>query len=175
MGKTLFILGAGFTKAFIKEAFLSLDRGHVTRKIREKYSKKTHPYAHSILNNEITPNGVDIERLMTRLHTLMPHDFEMKCIQELEHLYHDIKDVFIDRLQKLKDATPKLPSELNYFARWCIENKADCISFNYDDFLDDALYSHNPKDDFHAALSSDLFWHPNSGYGFFCRPARYHL
>jgi hypothetical protein len=170
MGKTLFILGAGFTKAFIDEAFLSVDQGHVPEELIHKYPKTTHPYAHSILDDEID-RGVDIERLMTRLHSFMPHDFERKCTQELEHLSHDIKDLFIKRLQKLKDDKTQLPGKLMHFAQWCIDNEADCISFNYDDFLDHALWKCKPLDSKHASMYQTKHWHPDSGYGFFCRPA----
>jgi hypothetical protein len=169
MPKTLFILGAGSTKAFIDEAFLSVDQGHVTEDLLQKYPKTTHPYAHSILDDEIA-RRVDIERLMTRLHNSMPHDFERKCTQELEHLSHDIKDLFIKRLQKLKDGRTELPEDLKHFAQWCIKNEADCISFNYDDFLDHALWDYEKLDN-HEELCFRKHWHPNSGYGFFCRPA----
>lgn len=168
MAKTLFILGAGFTKAFIDEAFLSIDNGHVPPDLIEKYRQTTHPYARGILDYEIA-QGVDIERLMTRLHTCMPHDFEKKCTQELELLYHDIKDNFINRLQKLKDETIELPEKLKHFAQWYIRNEADCISFNYDDFLDHALWDYQKVT--HDALFPGKHWHPDSGYGFFCRPA----
>lgn len=170
MAKTLFILGAGFTKAFIKEAFLSVDPGHVSENVIQKYQKADHPYAHSILEDEITL-GVDIERLMTRLHNAMPHDFERKCTQELEHLYHDIKDLFIKRLQKLKDERTELPEDLKHFAQWCLKNEADCISFNYDEFLDHALWLPQELDNYRAQWCHNKYWHPNSGYGFFCRPA----
>ncbi len=169
MAKTLFILGAGFTKAFVDEAFLSVDGGHITASMRVKYSSETHRYARTILDYEIA-QGVDIERLMTRLHTYMPHDFERKCTQELEYLFHDIKDHFVNRLQKLKDDRTTLPNDLIDFARWCINNEADCISFNYDDFLDHALWMHQKLGNY-APWCPNKYWHPNSGYGFFCRPA----
>lgn len=169
MGTTLFILGAGFTKAFINDAFLSIDNGHVPPALIKKYRQMTHPYAHGILNYELK-QGPDIERLMTRLNQPMPHDFERKCTQELEHLSQDIKDIFTQRLENLKDGTKILPEALKRFARWCINNEADCISFNYDDFLDHALWDHQKVDD-HGTWRSFKFWHPNSGYGFFCRPA----
>lgn len=169
MAKSLFILGAGFTKAFIKEAFLSVDRGHIPAELVQKYPKPAHPYAYSILDDEIA-RGVDIERLITRLHSFMPHDFERKCTQELEHLSHDIKDLFVKRLQKLKDDRTTLPEDLKHFALWCINNEADCISFNYDDFLDHALWGHQQLGN-SAPYCPNKYWHPNSGYGFFCRPA----
>jgi hypothetical protein len=170
MVKTLFILGAGFTKAFIDEAFLSIDKGHVPPSLIEKYRQTTHPYALGILDYEFK-QGPDIERLMTRLNQPMPHDFERKCTQELEHLSHDIKDLFTKRLQKLKDERTKLPEKLKDFAQWCIKNEADCISFNYDDFLDHALWVHQELGNYEAQWCHNKYWHPNSGYGFFCRPA----
>ena len=169
MTKTLFVLGAGFTKAFINEAFLSVDEGHVTEDLIQKYPKTTHPYAYAILKDEIA-RKVNIERLMTRLHNFMPHDFERKCTQELEHLSHDIKNLFTARLQKLKDDRTELPDNLMHFAKWCINNKADCISFNYDDFLDHALWTPQQLRNYDPWCFNPL-WHPNNGYGFFCRPA----
>jgi hypothetical protein len=166
MRKTLFILGAGFTKAFIDEAFMLVDQSHVGD-LPEKYSREKHPYACDILEYEMN-RGVDIERLMTRLHSFMPHDFEKKSTHELDLLYHDLKDLFVKRLKKLKDDRTSLPADLVQFAQWCIDNEADCISFNYDDFLDHALWAIRGERD-EAQFSK--YWHPNSGYGFFCRPA----
>jgi hypothetical protein len=166
MGKTLFILGAGFTKAFIDEAFMLVDQSHVGD-LPKKYSREYHPYACDILEYEIE-RGVDIERLMKRLHTFMPHDFERKSTHELDSLYHDLKDLFVTRLKKLKDDRKSLPAELIQFAQWCINNDADCISLNYDDFLDHALWSIGGELE---EPSYGKYWHPNSGYGFFCRPA----
>lgn len=145
MGKTLFIMGAGFTKAFIPEAPMLVDPSHVGD-LPTKYSEERHHYASEILKYEMT-QGVNIERLMTRLHTFMPHDYERKCTQELDYLYHDLKDLFVNRLRKLTTDKQTLPEDLTAFARWCIDNEADCISFNYDDFLDHALWAYHPERD----------------------------
>jgi len=44
---------------------------------------------------------------------------------------------------------------------FCIENKITCVTFNYDDIFDEALWSHEQSQ----------YWHPDMGYGFFCRPS----
>lgn len=54
--------------------------------------------------------------------------------------------------------------ELNDFAKHCLSTNATCITFNYDDLFDEALYSTSDSD-----LS--LSWDPCSGYGFICQPA----
>jgi hypothetical protein len=47
-----------------------------------------------------------------------------------------------------------------------------CITFNYDDFFDEALWRVRGLYDISAGLPEDLrYWHPDSGYGFWCKPA----
>ena len=170
--RTVFVLGAGFTRAFIDKAVLLTDH-HEIHHLIKKYPKDQYPYAHEILELEAerqkaNQGRLDIERLMTRLDGYMPHDYERRSTKELELLYRDIKRDFTDKLKELIGTEP-VPPEMFAFAKWCIQNSAHCITFNYDDFLDQALWKveGNPND----SLLSRKYWHPNSGYGFFCRPA----
>jgi hypothetical protein len=169
--KIVFVLGAGFTKAFIKEAILLTDPYPINH-LLSKFSKEQSPYAYMILKLEeerarLSDGRFDLERLMTRLDSNMPHDFEKKVIQQLDYLRHDL---FADFVKRLEDVNPQrnLPPELKQFARWCIDHQADCITFNYDDFFDEALWDVRKE---WNELTAGLYWHPNSGYGFFCPPA----
>ena len=169
--KTVFVLGAGFTRAFIDKAVLLTDRYELGYLIK-KYPKDQYPYAHEILDLEserqkANQGRLDIERLMTRLDGYMPHDYERRSTKELELLYRDIKRDFTDKLKDLIEAEP-VPRDMHSFAEWCIQNSAHCITFNYDDFLDQALWRVEASLNEHVAHK---YWHPNSGYGFFCRPA----
>jgi len=167
----VFVLGAGFTKAFIKDAFTLTDHYPLDH-LLSKFSKKQSPYAHMILRLEQerakrSDGRFDLERLMTRLDSIMPHDFEKKIIQQLDYLRHDL---FFDFVKRLESVNPQraLPSELTSLAKWCINHHANCITFNYDDFFDQALW--DVKQEFTEPYGG-VYWHPNSGYGFFCPPA----
>jgi len=169
--KIVFILGAGFTRAFIKGALLLTDRYPLDH-LLSKFSEEQSPYAHMILKLEeerakLSDGRFDLERLMTRLDSNMPHDFEKKVIQQLDYLRHDLVADFVKRLESVNPQRT-LPHELKSFAKWCVDHQADCITFNYDDFFDQALWE--VKSEFNEPFAG-LYWHPISGYGFFCPPA----
>jgi len=44
-----------------------------------------------------------------------------------------------------------------------VNNNITCITFNYDDVFDEALYS--------RTKSKGIYWSPDQGYGFFCKPS----
>ncbi len=44
-----------------------------------------------------------------------------------------------------------------------MNKRVDCVTFNYDDFFDSALF--NVRD------TPNLRWRPDDGYGFYCRYA----
>lgn len=168
--KTIFVLGAGFSKGFLPNAPLLVGDFDIGPLI-EKFDENHFPIAHHILNAELKSkgsSGIDIERLMTRLDGHMPYDFQQKGIQELDHLYHHVKEQFIKGLNNAIEKYPPNPL-LQKFAAYCIENKFDCITFNYDDVLDQALWKH--KEVFLKPREYRPYWHPDGGYGFFCRPA----
>jgi hypothetical protein len=48
----------------------------------------------------------------------------------------------------------------------CFFNNVTCITFNYDDVIDEALYK-----TVGGEIGPGPYWNPDGGYGFFCRPA----
>ena len=162
---TVFILGAGFTKAFLPDAPLLIDDYGATDLLEEF---KAFPTARAILENEVGVKNhgkLDLERVMTRASAGMPYDSQTGASEELSLLFARLKDAFETRLGCARRG--KLHSnELRAFARLCIDRRITVVTFNYDDLLDHALYGfeEDPR-----ALGYG--WNPNGGYGFFCRPA----
>ena len=118
------------------------------------------PAASKLLENErrLDERGyINIERLMSRLDALMPYDYAHGANNEYAFLLTTLRQAFIHRI---KDATAsaEIDPEAFEFARQCANLRATFITFNYDCYLDQALYA-----------SSN--WNPLWGYGFFCRPA----
>ena len=58
---------------------------------------------------------------------------------------------------------------LSRFAARLVESSAHVVTFNYDDVIDQHLWR---VGEFTRAPSPSVpYWHPDGGYGFFCRPA----
>ena len=104
------------------------------------------------------PEGfIDIERLMTRLHELMPYDHRHGSADQFAFLLAELKRAFLRTIQRALDGVEIRPdSDVVAFARHCADTNATCVTFNYDDLLD-------------AALTAAGNWNPYWGYGFFCR------
>ena len=103
---------------------------------------------------------IDIERLMTRLDSLMPYDDDQGATDEYRYLLSELVDNFLERLKCVR-AQSKLHDSLGSVARHCVKNGVDCITFNYDDVLDEVLAGN--------ILERRSGWHPDGGYGFYCR------
>ncbi|HEX9897034.1 MAG TPA: hypothetical protein VGA85_05180 [Dehalococcoidales bacterium] len=164
--RQVFVLGAGFTHAFCPSAPLMVDDYGVDT-LLEKFNN--FPLIRSILESEKRgrqDNKINIERLLTRLHTGMPHDIENKT--ELSLLYTDLEKVYLSRIKEALTQKVFL-GELTKFAKFCIDNRVTCISFNHDDLFDKALFDVNRV--IQIPLQPVPYWHPDGGYGFFCRPA----
>ena len=165
--KRVFVLGAGFTRAFLPEAPLMVDDYDGSHLLAKFHGFK---YANQVLDWEISKQGtnINIERLMTRLYDRMPYDFPQGADQELGMLLVELKRNFVQRIQKARMRNVK-DAELISFANYCLKNRIHCVTLNYDDVLDEALFK--------AAENSDKFaqpqvlWHPDGGYGYFCRPS----
>lgn len=163
--KTVFVLGAGFTRAFFPKAPLQVDHYEIDP-LLERY--QSFDLARRVLEFEkdrAVDGKINIERLFTRLEG-MPYDREDAYLQ-YDSLRSDLLRVFQDRL-KAATADQALPDALRNFARYCVNNSITCITFNYDDVLDKALAlvaALNPV----GALFLDKYWHPDGGYGFFCQ------
>ena len=69
----------------------------------------------------------------------------------------ELKRAFLLRIETAMAST-EVGLDVMVFANHCAELRATCITFNYDCYLDEALY-----------YTRD--WEPGRGYGFFCRPA----
>ena len=155
------VTGAGFTRAIVPGAPLLVDdfnndvledrvRGLPNASRLLEWERSLHPSGH-----------IDIERLMTRLDSLMPYDYAENAgnaANEYRLLLSELKRAFLDRLHEVRKGTIHR-DELKRFAEYCVANKCCCITFNYDDFLDEALAQTNS-------------WSPDRGYGFFCRSSQ---
>ena len=152
------VTGAGFTRALVPRAPLLVD--DFNNDVLEDKVRGL-PYASRLLEWErnLDPRGrINIERLMTRLDSLMPYDYAENAgnaANEYAFLLSELKRAFLDRLHEARKGDIHR-EELKLFARHCEANIWCCITFNYDDFLDEAL----------AQTST---WNRYWGYGFFCQ------
>jgi hypothetical protein len=163
MAKSIFVLGAGFTKAFVPDAPLLVDK-YYDDDLGNKFRQFQH--AHRILEAELkdfaNDGRMNLERLMTRLAGGMPYDWKTGAKNELGPLLAEVQNRFLLKLRKAKEGITHL-EDLHQFARYCKQHRIDCITFNYDDCLDQALWKTQEKD--------QPGWHPDRGYGFFCEPS----
>ena len=155
------VTGAGFTRAIVPRAPLLVDDFN-NDALQEKV--RGLPNASRLLEWErsLHPSGhIDIERLMTRLDSLMPYDYAENAgnaANEYGLLLSELKRAFLDRLYEAREGDIHR-GDLNRFAKFCESNHCNCITFNYDDFLDEALEGTDR-------------WNPYWGYGFFCPSSR---
>jgi len=164
--KTIYILGAGFTRAFYEDAPLMMGEF-----LKDDSKFENLECAYRILKLERKRNldkNIDIESLMTRLYNLMPYDSEGQK-KELNLLLFEIKKSFIDKLEAAKSGKNHEKDLLN-FANYCVEKSIDCITFNNDDFFDKMLMEVK-RVTFQDKNTKKEYWHPDGGYGFFCRPS----
>jgi len=188
-GKTVFVLGAGFTKAFVPETPLmednyklaSRDYGNLPLVQRilaaeEKRAKRVgcteeqrgeHTRA---ADEEGGWHRLNIERLMTRATTVMPHDEDVTpftAVHELGILLDAVQGCHIKRLRL--SPTDECRELLNGFAEYLLRREIDCVSFNYDPLLDAALFlASHPDSTGRPSPRGTPRWHPESGYGFYC-------
>lgn len=169
-GPTVYVLGAGFTKAFAPDAPLLID-DYSLQTVTKEFSNL--PCATRILEVErrqANENPIpkqekcDFERLFTRLESKMPYDSELDTA-ELNVIKIKLIKSFSDNL---KAATEKSPfkDDLLKFAKHCVQNNANCISLNYDNLFDIELRRAAPIE------KGKKFWNYDGGYGFFC-PSSY--
>lgn len=164
--REVFILGAGFTKAFLPAAPLMVD-DYDGEELASKFKQFSH--ASRLLDWERNSNEkgrINIERLMTRLEGRMPYDFDQRANEELDMLLVELKRSFIQRIQ-LAGKNGGNIEELQGIAKHCVSNSITCITFNYDDVFDEALWKVAGR----MTPTSEPYWNPDGGYGFFCRPS----
>jgi len=164
--KLVFVLGAGFTRAFVPQAPLLVDDYEIPR-LRERFASFSH--ATAILDDALAAGSndrIDLERLMTRL-SGMPYD-GADARRELTLLESELLKSLVKRLREAKAAEVDRKN-LDAFARFVLKKKASIVTFNYDDVFDQALWEvHRVTSDIQQ---SEAYWHPDGGYGFFCRPS----
>jgi hypothetical protein len=156
----VFVLGAGFTKAFLEDAPLLVD-DYGGSDLLEKYA--AFPHAQRILSEELSRQPedlMDLERLMTRLDGGMPYDGAVGAKQEFALLNSELRSAFQSRLAQARQGVFH-KEDMQQFAAHCKTNKVTCVTFNYDDVFDEYLWNH----------VWDSGWHPDGGYGFFCKPS----
>ena len=155
------VTGAGFSRALIPGSPLLVD-DFGNDALEEKVRRL--PYASRLLDWErsLHPRGyIDIERLMTRVDALMPYDYgeaAENAANEYAFLLSEMKRGFLGRLHDARRGEIHR-AELKRFAEYCAANRCCCITFNYDDFLDEAL-------------DRTRSWSPDWGYGFGCSSSR---
>ena len=147
---TVFVLGAGFTKAFLKNAPLGIDDYDADRKLEKLFAVDEFPRARSALmaekrsnkDNKHNKDGkkINIEMLMTRLRSGMPFDRRPGVAAELNLLFDRLEATFYDRLKAVMNGPLPITSELWSFAEHLVANRIQGLTFNYDWLLDDLLW-----------------------------------
>jgi hypothetical protein len=161
--KEVFVLGAGFTKAFAADAPLLLDE-YDSPEVRQ-FDAFT--YTRAILDEERSrcPRGMlNLERLMTRLAGGMPYDWNTGSKDLLQALLSALKQTFLSKIREAKTNNNVRWIDLQLLAKHCRKNRIHCVTFNYDDFFDQALSDTAINDPYDDITS----WHPDWGYGFYC-------
>lgn len=163
---TVLVLGAGFTRAFVPGSpLLTGDFGG--SKLTEDLQNL--PHAKQVLDASMGSRAdgkMDIEQLMTRLDGLMPYDRRHGAESELALLLTKLKANFVQCITDARDATFH-DDDMALLARCCVENSISCVTFNYDDAFDQALWEVNRLERIPPPQAQ--YWHPDGGYGFFCR------
>ncbi len=158
--KRVFVLGAGFTKAFLPDAPVITDNYDKAGKLEEAF--RGFPYAYRLLSLERgreEGGNMNLERLMSRLESGMPYDDVRGLRSELEHLQDELKAAFLRRFEGLEIAE-NAADELITFAAYCIVTRAHCITFNYDDVFDWALTRAG-----YRYPNKQALWVRQTGYG----------
>lgn len=167
--RSVIVLGAGATKAFLPAAPLAED-DYNTQHLSEQF--RGFPYAYKLLESERQrcSNGkINVEQLMTRLQGRMPYDSSDAIAQQsllLSELMREFrrKITFARQKELHKD-------ELAALAQVCVNKSVTCVTFNYDDVLDQALWEVRPLRRSNPWHAYPKHWHPDGGYGFFIRPS----
>ena len=158
-GKTVLVLGAGFTRAFLPQAPLLTDDyggADLARRLQG------FPHARRFVLQEMERNGsgrLNVERLLARLAAGMPYDADRGTTPELSLLAAELLRALVRRIQGSMSG-PMYRDDLLAFARRCVQDGVACLTFNYDDVLDRALLEAS------ADLDLEGRWHPDVGYGF---------
>ncbi|MFO8008779.1 MAG: hypothetical protein R6V05_13710 [Candidatus Brocadiia bacterium] len=179
--KTVLVLGAGFTKAFFPDAPLVEDYYDLSE-VQDRVLGSS--YGQAVLDAELAACGrqsedgrhrVNLERLMTRLHTGMPYDKDMGAGRLLAGAFDAVKRAVT---KAILNAGPDIMTRVMLNGQWTADRKremlrekfqrvldarATCVTFNYDDFTDRALWELSTK-----RKHDEPAWNAARGYGFPC-------
>lgn len=166
------VLGAGFTRAFFPEAPLLVDKYPLTDLI-SRYAALTAGV--QVLQTEVdssTNGNVNLERVLTRLSSPMPYESGSPDAAQLAILLAEVERLFATKIQTATSKPSRASESLERFAQRCVDDRITCVTFNYDDVLDRALFAVNPvtRGQFSNVMGR-RHWHPDGGYGFFCAPS----
>ena len=163
--REVFVLGAGFTRAFLPDSPLMVD-DYDAATLAENFNN--FPLASRILDRERSRDSqghINIERLLTRLDGGMPYDQGQGAFEELGLLTSEVKLAFLGKIKQARDGE-YYATEMAKFAEHCLRQNINCITFNYDDILDEALWKFRADE-----RAQSPSWHPDDGYGFYCAPS----
>lgn len=163
--REVFVLGAGFTRAFLPDSPLMVD-DYDAATLAKNF--ESFPLASRILDLERNRNSqgrINIERLLTRLDGGMPYDQGQGAFEELGLLTSEVKLAFLGKIKQARDGE-YYATEMAKFAEHCLRQNINCITFNYDDFLDEALWKFQADE-----RAPSPSWHPDDGYGYYCSPS----
>ena len=160
-GSTVFVFGAGFSKAFVPEMPLLCDHWALPEIFNNKNLKTLSDYSCEASN----AGKLNIELLMTRLQNAMPYDdYEDNALFQVA--YSQLKKSIQQRIERAKENSSRdYVEELQELAKYCLNEKISCVTFNYDDIFDEMLFSLNHLENYSA---SQPHWNPDGGYGFYC-------
>ena len=139
--KRVVVTGAGFTRALVPGAPLLID-DFCNDALQETVRGLSN--ASRLLDRERSSHSegyINIERLMTRLDALMPYDYAHNAgntANEYAFLLSELRRAVLWRLHMARQGDIQR-EELDRFAKFCANNGCNCITLNYDDFLDEAL------------------------------------
>ena len=105
IGTTVFVLGAGFTRAFLPRAPLRTDDYGGADLVRRLQG---YPHARRILLQELRRTGdgtLNIERLLTRLDGGMPYDSDREATAEIGLLAAELMQALVRRIEGAKSGT----------------------------------------------------------------------
>ena len=140
-GKIAFVLGSGFTRAFCPTAPILRDGWEEHFRTLEADFKE-HKHARRVLEAERARDkeGINLERLMTRLYSGMPYDLSQSAVGELDLLKEQVGHLYVTEIAKIQEPDPEKEEPLSRFAEFCISHEASCVTLNHDDLLDRFLF-----------------------------------
>ena len=166
---SVIVLGAGATRAFLPAAPLAEDDYNIEH-LSDQF--RGFPYAYRLLELERQQrsNGtINIEQLMTRLQGRMPYD-SVDAIAQQSLLLSELMREFRRKITFARQQEPH-KDKLAAFAQVCVNKSVMCVTFNYDDVLDQALWKVKSLREGNPENIHSKYWHPDGGYGFFIRPS----